>query len=81
MSQLDDYADMIGELEANLKRRGIGQELSVDADFILTSFGQMKCMDFVFDVFDKNSDEYIEGWGTTYPLMSAYMTKLNSYNK
>ena len=79
MSQLGDYEDLIQDLEENLHRRGVGQELSVDADHILKSFGMMKCMDFVFDVFDESSDSYIADWKTDYPLVSAYMTKLNPY--
>jgi len=78
MSQLGNYEDLIKALEETLIRRGAGQGLSMDADFILTSFGSIKCLEFVFEVFDKDSDLYVERWGTDYPLMSAYMRNLDS---
>lgn len=72
MSQIGDYEDLISSLEKILKdRNGTGKGLSIDADHILYSFGSMKCMDFVFDMFDD------EEWVKDYPLMSEYMKELN----
>lgn len=81
MSQLGDYADMAEELEEILVRRGDGQGLSMDADFILKSFGMMKCMDFIFDMVDpKVNDSIDKEFCKKYPLYSKYLNDLNPFN-
>lgn len=77
MSQLGDYEDMVMVLEGNLTRRKpSGQGLSIDADFILKSFGEMKCMDFVFGIVDPGCFEYDKDFCERYPLYSKYLNEL-----